>query len=170
MSIRVCERCAAATRQGKGQQCKNSTCITSEFCTAHTKSLFDLSLKPSSIPRAGTGLFTMKAIPKNQKIARYTGKVITQAKYDEKPSGYGVAIDAPPDHVMDAASTQSGLARYANDCRSANKRAGQCKGNNSKFDMTTTRAGKTTIWLRATKNIKAGSEILISYGRKYWGD
>jgi SET domain-containing protein len=71
---------------------------------------------------------------------------------------------------MDAASTQTGLARYANDCRSANKRAGQCKGNNSKFDMTTTRAGKTTIWLRATKNIKAGSEILISYGRKYWGD
>ena len=70
---------------------------------------------------------------------------------------------------MDAASTQSGLARYANDCRVANIREGDCKGNNSRF-VKVTRAGKTTVWLRATKNIKAGSEILISYGRKYWGD
>jgi len=167
MSIREGVQCSAGTKKGKGHQCKKMTYIYSEFCKQHTESLFDLTLKPSSIPTAGTGLFTMKDIPKNHNIARYTGKIKTQEEYDRNPSWYGVAI--PHKRVIDAASTQSGLARYANDCRSANKREGDCKGNNSRF-VIATRAGKTTVWLRATKNIKAGSEIFISYGRKYWGD
>ena len=167
MSIREGVRCSALTKKGKGLQCKKMTYIYSEFCKQHTESLFGLTLKPSSIPTAGTGLFTMKDIPKNHNIARYTGKVITQEEYDKNPSWYGVAI--PHNRIMDAASTQTGLARYANDCRVANIREGDCKGNNSRF-VKVTRAGKTTVWLRATKNIKAGSEIFISYGRKYWGD
>ena len=31
------------------------------------------------------------------------------------------------------------------------------------------RAGNTTDWLR-TKKIKAGEEVLVSYGRDYWAD
>ena len=165
MSIRECVPCSALTRQGKGAPCKNNACATSEFCASHTRSLFDLVLKPSKIKEAGTGLYTTKDIPKNHNIAKYTGQIKTQEEFDASPSNYGIAI--PHKRVMDAKSTQSGLARYANDCRTSNKKDGECKGNNTRFVLNT-RAGKTTIWLRATKNITAGSELFVSYGSKYW--
>jgi SET domain-containing protein len=163
MSIRECVRCSAATK--KGIRCKNRTCIYSEFCAAHTKAIFDLALKPSAIPGAGTGLFTLKPIKKNTNIAEYSGDILTQASYDATDSGYGVAISRG--RIMDAASTQSDLGRYANHCRSANKRAGHCKGNNARFSVSN-RNGSTIINLKATKNILPGSEIFVSYGASYW--
>ena len=165
MSIKDCVQCSAATRHGNGPRCKNITCIYSEFCNTHTKALFDLSLKQSKIPVAGKGLFTTKTIAKNKNIARYTGDIKTVADYNANQSGYAVAISK--NRIIDAASTQSGLARYANDCRAPNRKAGQCKGSNSRF-VVNYNGGKTTIWLRATKKIPANSEIYVSYGVGYW--
>ena len=167
MSIRDCVQCSAKTQKGKGPRCKNITCIYSKFCNIHTKQLFDLYLKKSAIPGAGTGLFTSKSIPAKTKIANYTGTVKSQAENDVKPSGYALGI--PHGKVLDAASTQSGLARYANDCRASNKRAKQCKGSNSKFS-TSTRGGVTRVWLTSTKLIRANTEIFVSYGKAYWDD
>ena len=109
------------------------------------------------------------SIPSKTKIADYTGVIKTQAQNDVKPSGYALAI--PHGKVLDAASTQSGLARYANDCRAKNKRAGQCqcKGSNARFG-TLTRGGVTRVWLTSTKMIRANSEIFVSYGKEYWND
>ena len=163
MSIRECVRCSAKPR--KGSQCRNTTCIYSKFCNVHTKQLFDLYLKESSIPGSGTGLFTSKFILSKTTIANYTGLIKTQAQNDVKPSGYALAI--PHGKVLDDASTQSGLARYANDCRAGNKRSGQCKGSNAKFS-TLTRDGVTSVGLTSTKLIPANSEIFVSYGRGYW--
>lgn len=53
MSVKECVQCAAATKKGRGPRCKKTTCVYSEFCSAHTKSLFDLAPKPSGIPGAG---------------------------------------------------------------------------------------------------------------------
>jgi hypothetical protein len=163
MSIKECVRCSGVTR--KGTRCKNMTCIYPEFCAVHTRALQDLVLKPSKIKDGGKGLFTTRDIAKNERISQYTGKIVTQKDYDKEPSYYGVAI--PKGMILDAASTQSGIARYANDCRSKNKKAGECTGNNTKFSMHT-RAGKTYVWLTATKKIPKGSEINIGYGRGYW--
>jgi SET domain-containing protein len=165
MSVKECVQCSAQTRNGK--RCKNTTCIYSEFCRAHTIQLFDLVLKKSSIPNSGKGLFTAVAIPPKKRIAKYTGDIKTIEQYKANPSGYAVAI--PRGRVIDARSTQSGIARYANDCRLANKRNGDCKGNNSKFSIST-RAGVTSIFLVSTKRISAGEEIFVSYGGKsFWG-
>ena len=131
----------------------------------HTRALFDLRLKPSLIQGAGKGLVTTKAINKNKNIAKYTGDIKTIADYNDNKSGYAVSI--PKHRVVDAASTQSGLARYANDCRAHNQRAGQCNGSNARFVVNTV-AGNTTIWLRSTKHIPAHSEIYVSYGIDYW--
>jgi SET domain-containing protein len=158
-----CVQCSAATRAGG--RCKNITCIYSEFCNVHTKALFDLAIKPSKIPNSGKGLFTLKAIAKNRKIAKYTGEIKTLAEYNANPSGYAVGI--PKGRVVDADSTQSDLGRYVNDCRAANRRAGQCKGSNARFAIST-KAGITTIWIKATKNIPANSEIYVAYGASYW--
>ena len=165
MSVRECVQCIAETRAGK--RCKKHTCTYSEFCDVHTKKLFDLAIKQSAIAGSGKGLFTMVEIPKNTRIAQYTGQVKTDAEYGEKESGYGISI--PGGKVIDAYSTQHGIARYANDCRSANIKKGECKGSNARFSSST-RDGKTSVWLTSTKRIKAGGEIFVSYGRGYWAD
>jgi len=165
MSVRECVQCAAETAAGK--RCKKHTCMYSEFCDVHTKKLFDLAIKQSAIAGSGKGLFTMVEIPKNTRIAQYTGQVKTDAEYGEKESGYGISI--PGGKVIDAYSTQHGIARYANDCRSANIKKGECKGSNARFSSST-RDGKTLVWLTSTKRIKAGGEIFVSYGRGYWAD
>jgi SET domain-containing protein len=161
MSIRECVNCAASTRNGT--RCKNTTCIYTEFCAVHTKALFDLAIKPSAIPAAGKGLFTLKSIKKNANIAKYTGDIKTLAAYKAKPSGYAVAISHG--RVMDAASTQNSLGRYANDCRAVNR--GHCRGPNARFSVSN-RGGNTMIWIKATKHIPANSEIFVSYGKGYW--
>ena len=163
MSIRECQRCNAATRSGN--QCKNRTCMYSEFCAVHTRALFDLSLRKSTIRNAGKGLFVHKAIKKGAKIAKYTGILKTPAQYNSQPSGYGLFISK--NRVMDGASTQAAIGRYANSCRPENKRRGECKGNNAKFAINN-RTTPPTVWLRATKNIAAHSEIFIAYGKRYW--
>jgi hypothetical protein len=161
--MRECVQCAAETAVGK--RCKNRTCIYTEFCATHTKKLMDLELKPSSIAGAGRGLYTMVDIPKDTRISQYTGEMKTDKEYAKKESGYGVYL--PGGKVLDAHSTQHGIARYANDCRTANKNKGECKGANARL-TSNTRDGKTTVWLKSTKKIMAGHEIFISYGRGYW--
>ena len=98
-------------------------------------------------------------------IANHSGIIKSQAENDVKPNGYALSI--PHGKVLNAASTQSGLARYANDCRAGNKRSKQCKGSNSKFS-TSTRGGVTRVWLTSTELIRANSEIFVSYGKAYW--
>lgn len=163
MSVRECVQCLASTKSGS--QCKNVTCKYSEFCRIHTHQLFDLTLKKSTIPGAGSGLVTLVSIPPKTRIAKYTGEVKSLAEYKENPSGYAVSL--PKKRVLDAASTQSGIARYSNDCRAANKRAGSCNGSNAKFKIST-RAGVTSVWLVSTKHIPAKAEIFVSYGRGFW--
>jgi hypothetical protein len=51
------------------------------------------------------------------------------ASYNANPGGYAVAIPRGRSRVpriMDAASTQSDLGRYANDCRPANRDENEC--------------------------------------------
>ena len=129
MSIRGCTRCGASTR--RGTRCKLRTCLYSEFCHAHTKQLFDLALRASHIQNSGKGLFTLKAIPNNANIANYTGDGKSLEEYNANPSDYAVAISRG--RLIDAASTQSAIGRYANDCRNVNRQAGQCNGPNSRF-------------------------------------
>ena len=163
MSIKECVRCSAATKLGN--QCKINTCKYSEFCWQHTKQLFDLGIKPSAIPNAGSGLFTYKEIPANKTICMYKGDILTRETYNANNSGYGVSISNG--RVIDAKSTQSCLGRYANNCRPVDKTAGICNGNNAKFSIYQ-RAGRTTIRIKSTKRIPANSEVYVSYGAGFW--
>ena len=111
MSIRECVRCDAQTL--KGVRCKKRTCMYSKFCNVHTKKLFNLYVKKSHIDGAGTGLYTSKMIPTNTRISQYTGEL---KRFDpDNISTYDFGI--PGGMVIDASSTQAGIARYTNDCR-----------------------------------------------------
>ena len=139
----------------------------------HTRQVFGLKLDSSGIPNSGTGLFSMKRFRRGAQIAKYTGVEMTQEEYDAIDSGYGIADQFGT--VIDSASTQSTIARYANDCRPENKAQNDCPGNNAEFvDFENYDSPDVEeedkidgVWLCASKTIRAGDEIFVDYGGNY---
>lgn len=122
-----------------------------------------LVVKKSTLPNAGKGLFTKKLIPKGTRIVEYKGKVSTwkDVDIDEGRNGYIYYINRK--HVIDALPFPQHLARYANDAQGMSKVKGI--NNNSRYvaDMDTMR-----VYIEAVKDIPAGEEILVQYGKEYW--
>ena len=169
-TIRECKRCDAQTNSGR--RCRNRTCKYGIFCWVHHK-LMNLAVKDSGIPGAGNGLFVYRAVASGTRIAQYTGKNVSSAEYGRRQHGaYGVTLQANNGRrTLDARSTQSGVARYANDCRPANRRAGHCRNN---AQLEEVRAGRSTeVWVVATRRIRAGGEVFLQYNQPgqpdYWG-
>jgi hypothetical protein len=152
-----CLRCLGTNTNGK--RCKRKTCVRFPYCFQHLRSILQLKVAKSNIPGAGKGLFTLKDIKKGAKIIEYTGNRTNEAEFKKNPSDYGLLFKK--DDIIDATSAQySTVARYANMCRSKNK----CS-NNAKY----TRNYQTNkAHITATKNIKANSEIFVSYGRSFF--
>lgn len=122
-----------------------------------------LVVKRSTIPNSGKGLFTKKIIPKGTRIVEYKGKRTTwkDVNIDEGRNGYIYYITRS--HVIDAMPFPKYLGRYANDAQGMSKVKGIT--NNSRYvaDMDTMR-----VYIEAVKDIPAGGEILVQYGKEYW--
>lgn len=120
-----------------------------------------LFVKKSLLPGAGKGLFTKKPIPKGTRIVEYKGKIKSwkevQAEEDENLYIYYVKRH----HVIDAFPVKSALARYANDAKGLKKVKGL--SNNAAY----TEDG-LKVYIESTKDIPAGAEIFVSYGKEYW--
>jgi SET domain-containing protein len=123
-----------------------------------------LKLAPSNITGSGLGLFTTAPFKKGQHIVEYRGEIRTLAELENDPSDYALEINKK--EAIDARKTgTSSLGGRANDCRSVNKKKGECKSNNSKFVVDKRRKKAR---LKATKAIKKGDEVFVGYGRSYW--
>ena len=120
-----------------------------------------LYIKKSGIPNAGKGLFTKKAIPKGTRIIEYTGKRTTwkEVKDEDGKNGYIFYINR--NHVIDALPTKKAYARYANDARGLVRIKGLL--NNSDYIVDGLKA-----YIESKKDIPAGGEILVDYGKDYW--
>lgn len=120
-----------------------------------------LKVKTSTIPNAGKGLFTQKAIPKGTRIVEYRGKASTWKDVDHSEGNNGYIYYVSRNLVLDAANDKTALARYANDARGI----GRVKGitNNSEYVNEGNR-----VFIEAIKDIPANSEILVPYGPEYW--
>ena len=120
-----------------------------------------LVVKRSTIPGAGKGLFTKKFIAKGTRIVEYTGKVSTwkDADHDDGKNVYIYFVKRS--HVIDASKRLKVLARYANDARGLSKIKGIT--NNCEYVDEGLR-----VFIYAKKDIQAGSEILVGYGKEYW--
>ena len=158
MSRRECTRCHAHIANGP-RRCSRRTCIYPRYCWQHTQKLDGLKLAPSTLPNTGLGLFATKDFARNELIGPYTGTISTV------PINGPYVLEVHRRKFIDAKSTQSCITRYANDCRTVNKRAGQCRGNNSQFRPTRDRQGAN---LKADRLIRAGQEIFVGYSRDYW--
>jgi len=121
----------------------------------------DLVVKKSSLPKAGKGLFTKVFIPKGTRIIEYVGKVTTwkEVLSGDEFNGYVYYINR--NHVIDAKDDPSILARYANDAKGLSKIEGI--KNNSKYEEV-----KKKVYIIAMRDIPAGSEIFVGYGKEYW--
>jgi uncharacterized protein len=114
----------------------------------------------SSIPSAGKGLFTSRDIEKGELVMEYTGEITTweQVRHD---AGNLYIYFVNEDYVINAKEHPDAIARYANDAHGLTRVEGL--HNNCRFVNIN---GK--IFIKATKLIRAGSEILVDYGKSYW--
>jgi uncharacterized protein len=122
-----------------------------------------LKVKKSSLPKAGKGLFTEKEIKKGEVVCQYEGERITWAeairRNDKDKGGYVYYITKK--NCIDAFEYEDTFGRYANDAAGL----GRVKGlrNNSTYDVR-----DNHVYIVATRKIKAGAEVFVSYGKQYW--
>lgn len=153
------QRCVADTKAGCW--CRLSTrhgCL----CWVHRASLSGTQIKKSTIEGAGLGLFARRAFKTEDVIATYTGDLIpTGAGWDREDGfeGSQYVLELSEQVAVDAARTNTGDGRMMNDPRGTGQRANVrfCANQRTK-----------TVTMRATRNIKAGDEFLVSYGRGFW--
>ena len=119
-----------------------------------------LFVDKSSIPAAGDGLFTSVDIQKGELVIEYTGEITTweEVRHDAENLYIYFVND---DYVINAKEHPEAIARYANDAHGLTRVPDV--HNNSRFVNIGGR-----IFIKATKLIKSGSEILVDYGKSYW--
>lgn len=124
-----------------------------------------LIVKKSKLPKAGKGLFTTRDIEKDAIVCEYEGEKLTwkeclKRNDEQKDKGaYFFYINSK--NCVDAQYTVWALGRYANDAAGPGRVAGV--RNNSRYEVI-----KGKPYIRASRKIRAGSEILVSYGKEYW--
>ena len=119
-----------------------------------------LVVKKSTLPNSGKGLFTKIFIPKGTRIVEYKGRKTTWKEMKmAHDNGYIYSINN--NHVIDAKPYTKALARYANDAKGISRVKGitnNCNYVNEKYKA----------YIESIKDIPAGAEILVNYGKEYW--
>jgi uncharacterized protein len=121
----------------------------------------NLVVKKSQLPHSGKGLFTKGAILKGTLIVEYRGKITTWKNILAGEIFNGYVFYISRNHVVDAMKSKTAFGRYANDAKGLSR----IKGLHNNADYVV-RQGK--VFIRAIKNIPAGAEILVNYGKEYW--
>jgi uncharacterized protein len=116
----------------------------------------DFRIAPSTVPGAGLGLYTKISRQKGKLLLRYSGSVRPLEEFlalsDRSTSmRYGLRIGKK---VIDARHSHSCLARFINTPKGLSSPIYNCKF-----------AGVSVV---AVRNIPAGSELFVGYGRSYW--
>lgn len=120
-----------------------------------------IRVKKSGLPGAGKGLFAKVFIPKGTRIVEYKGRITTWKEVDHEDGDNGYIYFVKRSHVIDARRTPEALARYANDARGIVRVKGIL--NNSEY-----MEDGLKVYITSVKDIPAGGEILVDYGKEYW--
>lgn len=100
----------------------------------------------------GLGLFAVDSIPAHKRIIEYVGKLISNEEVEKRSGKYFFGVNTK--WSIDG-SARSNKARYINH---------SCKPNSEAF------ISGHRIWVWSKRNIKAGEEITINYGKEYFED
>ena len=91
----------------------------------------------------------------------YKGRHSTWKETDHRNGANAYIYYVNRNFVIDARTYPKSLGRYANDARGLTIVDGLA--NNCRYQPDGTR-----VFIEAVKNIPAGGEILVSYGKEYW--
>ncbi|MEO5891431.1 MAG: SET domain-containing protein [Ferruginibacter sp.] len=120
-----------------------------------------LFIKESTLPGSGKGLFTKVFIAKNTRIIEYRGKITTWKEVDHQNGTNSYIYFVTKNHVIDGLPFENEMARYSNDARGFTRVKGIT--NNCEYVE-----DGIKIYIQAKRNIPAGSELLVGYGKDYW--
>lgn len=120
-----------------------------------------VEVKESGIPGAGKGLFAKELIPKGTRIVEYKGIITTWREVDHNDGDNGYIYYVKRHHVINASRLVTVLARYANDARGLRRITGLT--NNAEYVE-----DGLKVYIQSKKDIAAGAEILVEYGKDYW--
>lgn len=124
-----------------------------------------LSIKKSQLPFAGHGLWAEKDFKRGEVIVKYDGEYITWKECERRntaQTGYGgYYLFITKKRCIDAQYSEWAQGRYANDAAGLSRVEGL--RNNARYEIINKEA-----YIMASRNIKAGEEIFVSYGRSYW--
>ena len=113
-----------------------------------------MSRRPFRIGRSrtGLGLFAIRLIKKNSRIAEYKGPLLTTKQASKiEANGNRYLYEVNSRWTIDG-SPRSNIARYANH---------SCNPNADSYNV------KLRVFIRALRNIKPGEEIVYDYGIDY---
>lgn len=149
------------------KQCTFHQVTKGVFCNTHLALVSELAVKPSTINKAGDGLFVTEFTPEGTNIGPYTGDIhpATEhkgadfhrvAKYSTE-SGDG-SEEEKERHIVNAKHTFNNVTRYIN---------AACLPEliNCEFYWNKER---NEIGVRTNAEVKRNGELLIHYGRVYW--
>ncbi|MGB3005200.1 MAG: SET domain-containing protein [Chitinophagaceae bacterium] len=120
-----------------------------------------IEIRDSTLPGAGNGLFAREFIPRGTRIVEYKGKITTWKEVDHDDGDNGYIYYVKRHHVIDARNQKTAMARYANDARGISRVKGI--SNNSTYVEVGLK-----VYIESRKDIPAGEEILVEYGKEYW--
>jgi len=120
-----------------------------------------LIIRKSQLPESGRGLYTLDDIPKGGRICEYAGRRRKWAdvKHLDGHNGYLLRLNRTT--AIDARPLKSGKGRYANDASGLSRVPGL--RNNAEYLIYGDR-----VFIEATRRIRAGEEVFVSYGREFW--
>lgn len=166
------QRCTRRSRGGG--RCKQRVILGQPVCWVHLLRDFKLRVAPSRIPNAGLGLFASataavrhppvrraehRIFRAGDPVVEYTGEVLTPAQFDVRyPHRNGPYVLGEVGSSMVDAACRRGVGSLANSHRNQDR----C---NAAFALIGGRP-----WIRATRAIYDGQEILVDYGPDYLWD
>lgn len=162
----TCRRCSF--KKANGLVCKNKVCLGLPFCTAHNSLQYGVRIKPSTIAKAGKGLFATRDISKDAWICPYVGELLDMRCVNKRYPGrmtapYTELLPGPEGLAVDAACTR-GIASLANARFKKDGTVASLGSHNCKASYRPVGDGIPGIWLKATKTVRKGEEVFLYYG------
>lgn len=162
-----CRRCAYV--KTNSEQCKRRSCKQLPYCFQHVKTVYGVEIKESTIPGAGLGLIAAKDFKKGDFIAPVLGERLTAQQLNHR---YSTAPGATMPYTIRVGEQDydGALMRYSGQYANSlfNNRTHRSKltGTNAVFSRKRVE-NEWQPWIRSTKAIKKGQEVLAYYGNEY---
>lgn len=123
-----------------------------------------LYIDTSQLPNSGQGLFSAIAIEKDEIIAVFLGEMLSRKQAESRAAANNdkYFVSMVDGSIMDSMKTDC-FAKYANDAEGFQSSTFR---NNCKIALDE----NDNVCLIATRAIKSGAEIFVSYGKKYWAN